>query len=312
MTSGVLWPENKRFAFTVFDDTDLATLENVAPVYEFLADCGFRTTKSCWPVRGDPNQGSFAGQTCEDAPYLDWLLRLQAAGFEIGWHGCTWHSSLREATRDALEKFAHCFGHYPYTGANHCTVAESIYWGAARLSGKYAFLYDVVTGLRNRGRFRGQIPGDKHFWGDFCRERIKYFRNFVYQDINTLRACPFMPYYDSRRPFVNNWFASSNGSKSETFLRCLSERNQDRLEAEGGACIMYTHFAKGFFEDGHLRPRFVELMKRLAAKPGWFVPTHALLDHLRTAHGGTGEIAAAQRRLLERKWFLEKLRVGSA
>ena len=52
-------------------------------------------------------------------------------------------------------------------------------------------------------------------------------------------------------------------------------------------------------------------MKRLAAKPGWFVPTHRLLDHLRAARGGTGEIAAAERRSLERKWFFEKLRVGS-
>ena len=30
------------------------------------------------------------------------------------------------------------------------------------------------------------------------------------------------------------------------FNKCLSNKNQDRLENEGGACIMYTHFADGF------------------------------------------------------------------
>ena len=102
-------------------------------------------------------------------------MQLQAAGFEIGWHGCTWHSASREATGNALEKFARWFGHYPYTGANHSGNAESIYWGAARLTGKYALLYNVATRLRNRGRFRGHVPGDEHFWGDLCREQDQVF-----------------------------------------------------------------------------------------------------------------------------------------
>ena len=59
-----------------------------------------------------------------------------------------------------------------------------------------------------------------------------------------------MPYHDPRRPLVNSWFASSNGANPEVFLHCLSEKNQDRLEEEGGACVMYTHFANGFLEGG--------------------------------------------------------------
>ena len=120
-----------------------------------------------------------------------------------------------------------------------------------------------------------------------------------------------MPYHDPRRPLRELLVRVVQRGQSCGLPRCLSEKNQDRLEEEGGACIMYTHFACGFLEDGRLRPRFVELMKRLAAKPGWFVPTHRLLDHLRAVRGGTGEITAAQRQALERKWFFEKLRVGS-
>ena len=53
----ITWPDGKAFAFTIFDDTDFATVEKVGPVYSLLADCGLRTTKSCWVVRGDPEEG---------------------------------------------------------------------------------------------------------------------------------------------------------------------------------------------------------------------------------------------------------------
>ena len=46
------WPDGKAFAFSVFDDTDLSTLENAPAVYRLLRDLGFRTTKSVWPLRG--------------------------------------------------------------------------------------------------------------------------------------------------------------------------------------------------------------------------------------------------------------------
>ena len=112
----VTWPEGKQFAFTVFDDTDLGTLTNVGPVYAFLADCGYRTAKSCWAFRGDPAKGKNPGETLDDLDYRNWLLDLQSKGFEIGWHGATWHSSPRERTIAALERFAEVFGHYPSAG----------------------------------------------------------------------------------------------------------------------------------------------------------------------------------------------------
>ena len=67
-----------------------------------------------------------------------------------------------------------------------------------------------------------------------------------FPEINTLRACPIMPYHDPQRPFVNQWYASSEGANCASFNAMLTEAAQDRLEAEGGACIMYTHFGHGF------------------------------------------------------------------
>jgi hypothetical protein len=310
MTATIDWPDGKRFAFTVFDDTDSATLDNVGEVYRMLADLGMKTTKSCWLFRGDPSQGKWPGQTCDDPTYLQWLQKLQAQGFEIGWHGATWNSVSRQTTLDALDRFAAVFGHNPYTAANHSGAAGGIYWADARLSGLHRWAYTALTRGKNRGKYRGHVEGDEHYWGDACKQRVTYYRNFVYQDINTLRACPVMPYHDPQRPFVNYWFASSNGDKLESFNRCLSEAHQDRLEEQGGACIMYSHFAFGFQNEGKLDARFRALAERMARKNGWFVPVHVLLDYLRSKQA-TSTITAGQRRSLEQRWLWEKLFVGT-
>ena len=308
-TGPIAWPDGRHFAWTVFDDTDRATLDNVRDVYAFLADCGLRTTKSVWIVDGDPARGTYPGQTCADPRYLEWLLDLQRQGFEIGWHGATWHGSLRDDVIAALDRFAELFGHAPKTAANH-SQGESIYWGDARLSGIHVPIYNLLTRFRERGRNLGHVPGDPFFWGDVCRQRIKYYRNFVFQHINTLKACPWMPYHDPDRPFVRYWYASSEGAGIRSFNDCLSESNQDRLEAEGGACIMYTHFANDFIQAGKLNERFKHLLQRLSRKNGWFVPVGTLLDYLLDVRGHL-EIDKKQRASLERRWLWHKIRAGT-
>jgi hypothetical protein len=310
MTQNIVWPEGKQFAFTVFDDTDLETVANVGRVYTFLADHGLRTTKSCWSTRGDPDRGEYPGQTLEDADYRQWLLDLVSRGFDVDWHGATWHGSRREDIVAGLERYAALFQHYPVLATNHNNVEESMYWGSDRLTGWRRLVYNLLTRYVNHGRYRGHIEGTEFFWGDLCKEHVKYFRNFIFRDVNTLNACPPMPYHDPQKPYVNYWFASSDGANVKRFNACLSEENQDRLEAEGGACIMYTHFANGFDDGNQLNRRFEQIMKRLAKKNGWFVPCRCLLDHL-LATKGHCVISDAQRRQLERKWLFEKIFIGT-
>ena len=119
-----------------------------------------------------------------------------------------------------------------------------------------------------------------------------------------------MPYHDPDRQFVNYWFASSEGPDISSFNNCLSEQNQDRLEEEGGACIMYTHFANGFYEDGRINPRFQVLMERLSKKGGWFVPVTTLLDYIHQEKGHHN-ITNPDRSRLERKWLAHKIKVGA-
>ncbi len=247
--------------------------------------------------------------TCEDAAYRAWTLGLQASGFEIGSHGATYVTSPRVQVIKAMDRFREIYGHDPLVLANHAGCAESIYWGTDRVGGAARLAYNAMTGFRRRDVFRGHLVGDPLFWGDVCKDRVRYVRNFTFTDVNTLAACPVMPYHDPERPFVNGWFASSEGADVAAFNRCLSEVNQDRLEADGGACIMYTHFASGFWTDGRLNPRFEELMTRLAARNGWFVPVTTLLDYL-VEYRGLSVLSGAQRRRLEWRWLLSKARVG--
>ena len=300
------WPENKDFAFTIFDDTDNATLENVKPVYDFIDDLGFRTTKSVWPSRGN-DKPVYGGDTCENPEYVRWLLLLQDRGFEIAYHMNTYHSSTRDEIIDGLLRFNDIFGHDPYSMSNHTGCSDDIYWGAGRLSGLNRFVYNFLTGFRNSARFFGHVEGSKYFWGDVCKRLIKYCRNFVFRDINTLKQCPFMPYHDPERKYVNRWFASSDGAHLEEFNLLLKEENQDRLEAEGGCCIVYTHLSCGFYENRKLDSEFVRLMERLSKKNGWYVPVNRLLDYLMEKNG-THKLAKSQRLKLERSWLADKIR----
>jgi hypothetical protein len=305
----IKWPDGKDFVFTIFDDTDLATVENTKPVYDFLKDCGFKTTKSIWPLSGKEIL-TIRGDTCEDPEYLNWIKELQSSGFEIGFHNATYHSSFREQTIKGIKRFEEIIGHSPDVMAQHADCIENIYWGENRMSGLQRFVYNILTRGKGKKYYKGHIEGSPYFWGDICREKIRYVRNFVYSEIDTLKKCPFIPYHDPQRPYVNFWFASTEGAAVQSFNNTLAEENQDRLEAEGGACIMYTHFANGFYLDGRLDKRFESLIKRLAKKNGWFVPVSTLLDYLRERNGDY-VITNSQRRALERKWLLHKIQVGT-
>jgi hypothetical protein len=305
MTNRIQWPEGKDFAFTIFDDTDYQTVDNVSAVYSFFSDIGLRTTKSVWPIRGSKVQEVW-GATCDDNKYLEWVLELQQKGFEIALHNVTSHTSTRAETAHGLETFRRLFGHYPYSMANHAGCDEGIYWGDSRVTGINKVVYNLLHLNKNKGVFQGNVENSPLFWGDLCRQKVKYVRNFVFGDINTLKLCPFMPYHDPARPYVNYWFAGSEGAIVTSFTSMLSEENQEKLATEGGACIMYAHLACGFLENGQLNRRFKSLMERLGRMNGWFVPVRSLLDYLLEARG-PHTLIDRERKSVERKWLMHKI-----
>ena len=304
------FPNNKRFAFTVFDDTDYSTVENVEPVYRLLAELGIRTTKSVWPLACVPGP-RIDGSTLQDVNYRDFVRWLQREGFEIGLHNVRNHDATREVVEQGFEDFSALLRQEPRTHCNHTTNRENLYWGSDRIATiPIRFGYNVATRFARRKYFEGHVENSPYFWGDLCKKRLTYVRNFVFDEINLDRVNPSMPYHDHAKPFVNLWFSSSEGSTVTSFCDMLSEANQDQLEAEGGVCIMYTHFASGFYTQSTLHPRFEQLMRRLATMNGWFVPVATLLDHLKT---NRAELTISSKELahMERRWFFSKLRKGT-
>lgn len=303
------WPGGARFAFSIFDDTDRMTLENGPPVYDVLTDLGLRITKSVWPVApdGPPRTG---GTTCDDPDYLAWVLRLQAAGHEIGLHNASDHPSVRRTTERALDRFADLFGAPPRIGADHVGNLEAMYWGPKRLTGVRSRAYSGAMAVTRpyRKPTSGEIPASDHFWGDLLRDRIDYWRNFTFTTIDTLQACPQMPYHDAARPYVNWWFASSHAPTLESFLDLLTPDRLDELEASGSACILYTHFAMGFAEDGTVDPRVIAVLEDVARRGGWCAPVSEVLDHVRSQRNDPAPISDGDRRSLENRWVVEKIR----
>jgi len=304
------FPGKNTFAFTVFDDTDGSTLENVGPVYRCLSDLGFRTTKSVWPLPlvTEHTSGGSTGCTLEDREYLKFVRQLQDEGFEIALHGVRNDDSTRDVVERGLRAFCDRLGRYPRTHTNHYRNRDNLYWGTSRLAtaaGRAACW--AWSCLKRTTLYEGHVESSPYFWGDICKQYIQYVRNFTVDEINITRVNPTLPYHDSTKPLVNFWFTSSEGANIVSFCDRINEPSQDRLEAEGGICIMYSHFAEGFSERGIVNPRFKSLLRRLSRKNGWFVPVAELLDFLRTTRT-EDNIQRPELASLERRWLKYKLR----
>jgi hypothetical protein len=306
------WPDGHKFAFTVVDDTDSATLANVKPVYDLLAGLGMKTTKTAWMFRGEA-PAKDCGATCEEQEYLDWLLSLQRQGFEIAFHNAAPCTSHKEITSLALTGFRQLFGTTPILFCNHESNGENMYWGDARLSGWRRVLYNLATRGKRRDSSCGHVDGDPLFWGDLCQQHVRYVRNFVFDELNALALCPEQPYHDPAKPHVNFWFTSADGGTVKRFLANFTTDKLKLLEDAKGLCIAYVHFAYGFVENGRVNPEFQKRLEYIAARNGWFAPASEVLNYLRRG-GRPQERAMTLKRLraLERKWLLAKLIKGTS
>lgn len=276
------FPGGKPFAFTILDDTDVATVENVSPVYRLLEELGMRTTKTVWPLACPEGSRNFSSsETLEDADYLAWVLDLHARGFEVTWHGATMESSDRARTTWGLERFRALFGAYPRIHVNHSLNRENLYWGPGRVD--QALLKAVIQRAvpTPEGYYAGHVEHSPFWWGDLCAAHVEYGRNLTFDEVNLARINPSMPYHDPVRPLVRWWFSASDAEDRDAFAELLRPDRQERLEREGGWCIVATHLGKGFAHGGEVDRLVRRRLEMLAGRDGWFVPVGVLLDHLR-------------------------------
>ncbi len=291
----MIFPQNKQFALTIIDDTDGAEIQNIKPVYDFLDQLGLRTTKTVWVY---PSKDKFKGSSLADYRYRQFIKKLQKQGFEIALHGVGSGEFRRKEIIEGLKTFQKFFG-FPKIQINHGQNPDNLYWGIKR--------FQLFRPFWRLGQFKGDQKSSDYFWGDLSRKQIKYVRNFTFRDINTLKSDPLMPYQDKSKPDVNYWFSSADGAEIEKFNQLTRPENVNRLKKEGGASIIYTHFASGFVKNGRLNRDFQNNLKYLARQDGWFVPAGELLDHLlktrKPQQPTKNELIK-----MELKWFLDKFR----
>jgi hypothetical protein len=304
----IAFPDGKKFAFSIFDDTDVATLEYIRPIYELLDRLGFRTTKSVWPL---PYQGSseYEGSaTLDDSEYARYVRHLQERGFEIAFHGARMESSERAEIHRAFEVYRQNLGSYPTAYAAHGHNCDNLYWGADRFRFRFWRWLYAAAGGRHEQRGEGHRKESRYYWGDLAQQHLRYVRSFTYDELNLWKITTAIPYRTAGTPGVNAFFPSTFADNVEEFIELLSPTRQTQLEREGGLAIVGTHFGKGFLRDGRVHPQIVELLTQLSRRQGWFPPVSTLLDYVTGIQGGVPLLEGYRLFRLEGLWFWHSIR----
>lgn len=301
------WKNNKKFAFTIVDDTDGAYVENIKPVYDCLYRSGIITTKTVW-LRAARDY--FLGDSLENGEYLEFVLELQRRGFEIALHDIGSGVFTRSEILAALSEFKDYFGNYPKMQINHGDNQSSMYWCGKRFSAPVAMMYDFYK--KKKGAYvqsEGDLPESVSFWGDECKKHIKYIRNRVYGELNLLKRDKHTPYREKEKDLYSNyWFSSSDAMTADMFVKLLSKDNIDRLERENGCAIIYTHFGYGFVDkNNQLREDVRRAIEYAAEKDGWFAPASEILDFMLENKAESEYITKAANVMLDIKWIAERV-----
>ena len=306
----LIFPEGRRFAFSIIDDTDMATLERLKPVYAVLEKYGLKTTKTVWVFHtNDESNATNRGDSLQDTAYREFILDLQKKGFEIALHGVRGGSTPREDVVRGLEEFKNVLGQYPAMQVNHSANRDNLYWGRHLFTftpyqwlGRAAYSHD----------FSGHDPNSPYFWGDLAQKHIRYVRRFTFRDPNLLTVSPTIPYRLPDKPYVNYWFPTANGNRVIEFDTLLKPENIQRLETEGGVCLVYAHLGSGSFNKGTgVDPRFENRVRELSARNGWFVPASEILDYLRTQTAWSGDLTFRERVRLDTKFLAARIIYGT-
>ena len=300
----IVWPNSKKFAFTIIDDTDNAVLSQIKPIYDLLLENNIFTTKTTWVFN---SRNKYYGDTLENEKYKQYLLYLSSRGFEIALHNVGSGNFNRKEILNGLSVFESVFGSPPKIQINHSNNADNIYWGRERF---YGFIKRFYGTKRSSIESFGSKKGSDCFWGDYVKKNILFIRNRTFNGINTLKYDKALVHNElGKEEFSNLWFSSSDGMDCKLFKKLLTKKNIDKLEKEGGCCILYTHFAYGFLnKEGDVDKEVLDIIKYLSTKQAWFAPASEILDYVYKDNLESGiEINKRYLKQLDRKWFVGRV-----
>jgi len=275
------------YYFTMIDDTDDATLENVAPVYELLYEYKIFITKTVW-VYPPRDKYSF-GDSLQRKEYLEFIKDLCAKGFEIGIHNVGSGDYNRAEILKGIEEFKDKLGFYPKIHVNHSYNKDSIYGGYKRFNWPFNYIVKLLY-PQYSSVFLGDESSSKYFWGDKHKKVIKFSRNHEFKGINTLKYDPYMPYIDpNRSEYGNYWYSTTFAPNPWVYNKVITKQNIDKLNDQNGSCILFTHLGY-FVRDGVIDEGFKNSLKMMKeSNAGIFLTVSELLETIADKREINGE-----------------------
>ena len=296
----MIWPHNKKFAFTIIDETDFAFTGKIRPIYDLLYQLNMRTTKTVWVLKSEDESW---GQSLENDSYKQLILDLHSKGFEIALHNISNDAAETKRVTEGLEIFKSVFGSYPAIQTNHSNN-NNIYWGHKRFEFPIRQIYKIGA----RRTFNGDMPASPFFWGNDVKAKIKYVRNLSFNTCNILTADPRMPYiHYAKKNYSNYWFSTTFVKSVDEFTRLMNEENINQLEQQGGLCLISTCMGANKFvkEDASVDHRVTSILTNLSERQGYFVPASKILDYL-LQHNKQPQPGYAYHLGLNVKWLLHQ------
>ena len=141
-----IFPNNKKFIFTIIDDTDDAFADNIKKVYDVLYENNIITTKTVWvyPLRDIERS---KGESLQNINYKKFIIDIRNKGFEIALHNVGSGEYFRDEIISGLNDFNSTIGYFPNLHINHSYNPDNIYCGSKRFSFPSRFTH-VVIGLK--------------------------------------------------------------------------------------------------------------------------------------------------------------------
>jgi hypothetical protein len=279
------YPDGKRFGFTIVHDADSAYSKRLAPIIDAFDGIGLRITVTVFPfwaawghpVRSwqewratDPFFAPIA-VPLEDEAERDFYLDVAARGHEIGMHTPSETSSRREDVVRAFDLFQSIFGHPPRVYVEHSpgnnldaqarcgSDSASPYFNTDLLneSGCWIWVCDPETSFPRYHHRNGRLNVLSDDGEPFCP-----------------RACEK---FGIARAFLRSPTTPADGNG---FLSTFTEAAFDKLEADRGLALVYTHLAMDWLdpETRALRADIFDRLTGLAKRNVWFAPACVILD----------------------------------
>lgn len=276
------------FYFTIIDDADDATYENVSPIYDLLNKYNIYITKTVWVY---PSRDKYSkGDSLQKQEYLSFIKDIKNKGFEIGIHSVGSGDYRRNEILKGIEEFKIKLGEYPKIHVNHSYNKDSIYGGYKRFNFPISSLIKKMY-KQYSGVFQGEELDTQYFWGDKHKEIIQYSRNHEFEGINTVKYDPYMPYFDPKRSeYANYWYSATFAPNQWVYNKVVNKTNIERLDRENGTCILFTHLGY-FMQNGKVDKGFIESLKILSDNEnGIYKPVSKILDEMAEKRVEKGDV----------------------